>query len=401
MPTFDMASHRGQHTTLGAVAAALPWESELSELAKDDPAFADAAVILVEGDLDIGDQNLDLDGLYPRDPDRALPFLLLVRGSLRARAVLSTDLDGGTHLVVLGDLEADMVLTIDQETFVGGDLRLRRAWWGVGESGRLMVRGTITAPALIVDGYRVDDERIQRRHGVVTTAFLWSDVTDHLPRTQVRCVLDDAFVVDEMIAGSDEDEAEDVGDWDAVSDWVDIVDVLEAISAGADPFADPITDPSHDLFVPEPALLACSANEVFTLFQSDVSAEALAAVFTDPLVSRQCRSYDDDLIDRDRKYSVRQASQNGSVTVPARLTIMRVLSDPAQMYRFHHFEARESPSGATHVELLTQHALGTDEAVVPVAPHDIDHYIDALSCFRRLRSYLAETSRFPGAGTAC
>ena len=291
--------------------------------------------------------------------------------------MFNTDLDGGTHLMVLGDLHADFMITLQQETFVGGELRLRRAWWGVGEAGRLMVRDTISAPALIADGYCIDADRIRQRHGVDTTAFLWAGGTDYLPRPHVLCVLADDYVdVDDV----------DVDEPHGVVDWVDIVDVLNAVVDGADPFADPITTPSVDLFVPEPDLLGFSANELFSRFEAEVSAESLAAVFTDPLVVAECTTYDDDLLDGDCKYSVRPAGDGLS----ARLTIMRVLSDPDQLYRFHHFEARESSSGAVHIELLTQVALGVEHEVVPVPPHHLDHYIDALSCFRRLRTFLAE-----------
>jgi hypothetical protein len=377
MPTFDLATLTRQQTTLGAVASSLPWESELSELAEQDPDFAMATVVVLDTDLTGDDFDIELDNLYPNDLDQPLPFLLLVRGSMRVRSVYNTDLDGGTHLMVLGDVHADFMITLQQETFVGGDLRLHRAWWGVGEAGRLMVRGTISAPAMIADGYRVDADRIRQRHGVDTTAFLWAGGTDYLPRPHVLCVLADDYVdVDDV----------DVDEPHSVVDWVDIIDVLNAVDDGADPFADPVTTPSVDLFIPEPDLLGFSANELFACFEAEVSAESLAAVFTDPLVVAECTGYDDDLIDGDRKYSVRQAGDRR----PARLTIMRVLSDPDQLYRFHHFEARESSSGAIHIELLTQTALGTEHEVAPVAPHDLDHYIDALSCFRRLRTFLAE-----------
>lgn len=375
MPNLDLAELPRQETTLGAVASSLPWESELSDLALQDPDFADATMMVIDGDLDAGGQDVNLDNLYPNDLARALPFLLLVRGSLRARAVINTDVDGGTHLMVLGDLHADLMITIHQETFVGGRLQLRRAWWGMGEAGRLMVRDSISVPALIADGYRIDDDRIRQRHGVTTTAFLSTDGTDYLPRTQVTCVFAEDYIEDEL----DEDT-------ETVIDWVDIVDVLDAVIESGDPFADPITNPAEDLFVPDPDLLGCSATELLARFATEVSAVALVSVLTDPLVVKECDTYDDDLIDADRKYSVRQATDSA----PARLTIMRVLSDPEQRYRFHHFEARESDSGAIHIQLLTQDGLGVDRDVVPVGADDLAHHIDALSCFRRLRAFLAE-----------
>ncbi|MGB3482572.1 MAG: hypothetical protein WBB07_10215 [Mycobacterium sp.] len=149
MATLDLATRLRQQSTLGAVAAELPWESELSELADQDPEFSAAGVLAIDGDLVAEGLDVKLDNLYPNDLERPSQFLLLVRGSMRVRSVLNTDFDGGTHLVVLGDLETDYLVTLDQETFVGGALRLRRAWWGIGEAGRLMVRGPISAPALI------------------------------------------------------------------------------------------------------------------------------------------------------------------------------------------------------------------------------------------------------------
>ena len=135
MSSVDLSRFVLQETTLGAITSWLPWESELSDLAVGNPAFAAARAVVLDGDLDAGDLDLNLDNLYPNDFDQPLPFLLLIRGSVRARAIVNSDFDGGTHLVVLGDLEADYLITFDQETFVGGALRLRRAWWGSARPG--------------------------------------------------------------------------------------------------------------------------------------------------------------------------------------------------------------------------------------------------------------------------
>ncbi len=378
MSSVDLSRFVLQETTLGAITSWLPWESELSDLAVGNPAFAAARAVVLDGDLDAGDLDLNLDNLYPNDFDQPLPFLLLIRGSVRARAIVNSDFDGGTHLVVVGDLEADYLITFDQETFVGGALRLRRAWWGVGEAGNLMVRGPISAPALIADGYRVDDERIRRRHGVSNTAFLFRDATDFLPRAHASCVITDKYVADENVH-------DDTLPPNGVVDWVEPIEVLDAVTGGQDPFADPICDPAEDLFVPEPELLGCSGTELHDRFRAEVSPESMDAVLLHPLVVNRCATYDHDLIDEDRKYSVRAATAG----LPARLTIMRVISDPHLRYRFHHFETRESPCGTTSVELLTQKALGAEFEPEPVPRDHVDHYIDALSCFRRLRDFLA------------
>jgi len=378
--SVDLSRFLLQETTLGAITSWLPWESELSDLAVGDPAFAAASAVVLDGDLDAGDLDLNLDNLYPRDHQHPLPFLLLVRGSVRARAVVNSDFDGGTHLVVLGDLDADYLITFDQETFVGGALRLRRAWWGIGEAGNLMVRGPISAPALIADGYRVDDERIRARHGVTNTAFLFRDGTDYLPRAHACCVIADKYVCDD-------DSFDDEQIPNGVVDWVEPFDVLDAVTGGQDPFAEPICDPTEDLFVPEPDLFGCSEAELRDRFSAEVSAESVVAVMAHPLVMGRCETYDHDLIDEDRRYSVRRASGE----TPARLTIVRVISDPHLMYRFHHFEARRSPCGTTSVELLTQKSAGARCEPEPVPEHRVDHYIDALSCFRRLREFLAES----------
>jgi hypothetical protein len=135
--------------------------------------------------------------------------------------------------------------------------------------------------------------------------------------------------------------------------------------------------------VPDADLLA--TDDAFTRFAAEVTPEAMAAVLLDPLMRAECTSYDDDLIDEDRKYSIRAATDENV----ARLTIMRVISDPQQSYRFHHFEARETSTGAVHVVLLTQEALGERYEPEPVPPSESNHYVDALSCFRRLREFLA------------
>ena len=373
MSKVDFATLPIQETTLGSVAGLLPWETELSDLGRVDPDFNGADVLVIDGDLDVGEHDIDLDCLFD-DLDRVLPFLVLVRGSLRARNVLNSDIDGGTHLFVLGDLIADILLTVDQETFVGGALRLRRGWWGVGQAGRLMVRDVITAPALIADRYRIDDERFRLRHGVTTTAFLCSTVTDYLPRAHAACVVAEEHFFD----GADADVP------DQVAEWVDIIDVIETVADGGDPFAEVITDPSVDLFVPDPDLIGLSAPQMLRRFADEVSPEALAAVLLHPVVLQECETYDDDLFDEDHCYSVRTATDDW----PARVTIVRTVSDPQHKHRFHHFEARETDSGAVYIELLTQQALGAEYEVTPVAPEDRDHYAEALSCFRRLRAFL-------------
>ncbi|MGB3485798.1 MAG: hypothetical protein WBB07_26710 [Mycobacterium sp.] len=185
-----------------------------------------------------------------------------------------------------------------------------------------------------------------------------------------------------------EDDLDDAHADNNVNDWVDANGVLDAIEDGEDPFADPITNPAEDLFFPEPDLLGCTPGEIVAQFRSEVSAEAVAAVLTDPRVVADCTSYDDDLIDSDLRYSVRRATD----TAKARLTVMRVLSDPEQLYRFHHFEPQETPTGSIRIELLTQKALGIEQDVIPVTNEDVGHYVDALSCCRRLRRFLAHSA---------
>ncbi len=108
-----------QYTTFKEVKHLFPqktwayWRNE-----KHGGEFEDEVIAFVDGDLELDNLNLDAPQLafhnrfkdYETYLKQESCFIILIKGSLRAKNIFNEETDGSTGLVVLGDVETDNIV---------------------------------------------------------------------------------------------------------------------------------------------------------------------------------------------------------------------------------------------------------------------------------------------------
>jgi hypothetical protein len=129
-----------------------------------DREFESKTILLIEGDYNSGKLNLngsldsfDTSAIDGYTNSNELIFAILIKGNLFVNDIFNEDTDGGTGLVVLGNIEADIVVG-GQEIYITGNLLVRQLFWGDYNHGNLRIAGTLDAKIFIDTGdYAVPD----------------------------------------------------------------------------------------------------------------------------------------------------------------------------------------------------------------------------------------------------
>ncbi len=123
-------------------------------------------VLHINGNWEI--ETLDLDTVFGIKNESETPFFtILVEGNLHVKNIFNKKTDGGTSLMILGNLTTNNMIVGGQEVYIAKNLTVNNCFWGEYSHGDLVVNGQTNAKVFVATNsyhYEYDRTRIEAEH---------------------------------------------------------------------------------------------------------------------------------------------------------------------------------------------------------------------------------------------
>ncbi|TRX35334.1 hypothetical protein FNW52_11480 [Flavobacterium sp. ZT3R18] len=207
---------------LSAVAPLFPEDCWVTVRNKVNKGELDNETILhVRGNWNSG--TIDLDNVFNQDGDRSsnqYVFAILVEGNLRANNIFNRDTDGGTGLLVIGNLSVDNMVVGGQEIYVTKKLTVKECFWGEYNHGSLVIKKKTKAKVFVATNeYGCNLKKVS------STIFLSdSDTKEDTIEYDIKSIKN---VFKSKVINANEASEEEVFSWENFLDRDEMIELLK------------------------------------------------------------------------------------------------------------------------------------------------------------------------------